>query len=174
MKMIYEHQGTFKKMIAKTSALQKRMREFQMVFAMAGPEGKKRSKREIYQMSRQKVDAIFDTLLPIIAAKREALMQAAKDNARQRELHKQLQTAKDPREVAKILKEIDDIAQNTDKQFIAFKQPDGTVAIDKWMASTYHDEFASSHAGSFRYWFVCKCNHSGWRCQCFKTTLDLN
>ena len=26
------------------------------------------------------------------------------------------------------------------------------------MASTYHDEIGSSEAGSFRYWFICKCN----------------
>ena len=49
-------------------------------------------------------------------------------------------------------------------EIIAFKdKATGEVAWDKWMASTYHDELASSHAGSFRYWFICKAGGQ-WPC----------
>ena len=154
---IYEHNGTLKKRLQKTEELQSALRKFKETFAAMRIS---KTKRQLYELTRGDVGDIFETLLPFIAEKRDALMNMQKSLGRQKELHTQLTRERDPVKVANILAEIQKI-HTAVPEIIAFKDAEtGEVNWSKWMASTYHDELVGGgrHGGSFRYWFICQCN----------------
>jgi hypothetical protein len=156
MDFIYRKNGTFQARVDKTKGLRDSLEGMKEYFKTLGVE---KTKRQIFQLSRNKVDAILEGILPFVAMKRALLVQLSHDVKAQSDLHAELKTCVDPVRIAEIMKKVDDFNNDTDKEYMAFKDP-VTKQVDwqKWTASTYHDEIQSNHNGSFRYWFICLCN----------------
>ena len=162
MDHIYRNNGTLQRRVQKTSKLQQALLAMKSHFESLGVT---KTKSQLIRLSREKVETILEGILPFVAMKRDILVKMSHDLKRQEELRAELRNCTDPVRIAAIMKEVDEYNADTDREYIAFKDP-VTKEVDwlKWTAATYHDELSSHHSGAFRYWFICLCNHSGWIC----------
>ena len=158
---MFEHNGQANKKKAKEEAFVEARANMKEKFDVMGVT---KTKREITQLTSMSLCQIFEDIADLIALKVASLEALATTMARHAELREELKSCKDIRRIAAIV-EIITTENAKDHEMLAFKNKDtGKTEWDKWMASTYHDEYVKTKYGYFRYWYICMAGGAEWPC----------